>query len=187
MRAIKKIQASLRAWRLRQRINCLAAICSYVRDIDAPEVFMDEAVYNNLGKLQDLSKKATFIEQMFDFELLPTDFKTKLKWPGRGAPKWFCDKAGVIFHRIIVSKKKLTEEKTGSQIERSCLTLVHCVDNQPEVVSLGQIIDTETDLQLIKVNFGDVHEAKVRAALVAMMTASYLKGVGCFARFYTSL
>jgi len=156
MRAIRKIQASFRAWKIRQRINCLVSICSYIASIDSCEVFMEESVYTNLSTFQDLIHKVLLPEQRFDFELLGSDYRARVNWPGRGLPKWFCDRAGIKVFNMIVSKiKKISETKTGSLVEKSCFTLMHTVSEEdlPRVVSSSDYFDSSPDLKFVKVKF----------------------------------
>jgi len=55
------------------------------------------------------------------------------------------------------------------------------------VVSLSQLYEVEpaNDLVFVRVKVSDEIEAKCRAVLIAILTASYLKGSGCFAKVYT--
>ena len=57
----------------------------------------------------------------------------------------------------------------------------------PTVVSLSQLYEVEpaNDLVFVRVKVSDEIEAKCRAVLIAILTASYLKGSDCFAKVYT--
>ena len=108
-------------------------------------------------------------------------------------PKWFNLKSGVSVPYLQIDKNKQNRfakqpEISGTQIDKSCLALLHTVaeDDLPSVVSLSDYYELPPsfDLKLIRVKFPDLAEAKIRALLLAMLTANYLKGP-VFAHLFT--
>jgi hypothetical protein len=60
MRAVRFIQSAFRTWRLKMRISCLSQIAQYASAIHSNVIFMEQSVYTNLAKLQDLTRKSVF-------------------------------------------------------------------------------------------------------------------------------
>lgn len=82
------------------------------------------------------------------------------------------------------------EPKSGTAIEKSSLALIHAVAEscQPKVVALSDLfegVEETKDFKFVRVQCNDAKEAKVRALIIAMLTANYLRGPSLFARFYT--
>jgi hypothetical protein len=154
--------------------------------------------------MQLLQNKATFPEQHFNFELLEKDYRAKVNFPlgkdktsrymSQNFPLWFISLLEARFPLINPQTTKhipgqKQEPKTGSQIEKSCFSLLHTVslDDMPAVISLSDFFDVgETfDYKFIKVTFENVAEARARAVLIALLTCRYLRGSNCFGKLYT--
>ena len=68
------------------RINSLAAIAHYAKEIDSNVIYMDQSTYINLDELTKRSRPAStlnraFYEANFTFELLEKDNHVKVAFP----------------------------------------------------------------------------------------------------------
>jgi hypothetical protein len=63
------------------RIDFLNKVARYVGSINSNVLYMEQNVYVNLSKMQDVKQKPLISEQQFNFDLTESDFKVKLNFP----------------------------------------------------------------------------------------------------------